>query len=78
MHLSLEFFPPKSEAGAQQLSETIRELSGLQPDFVSITCGAGGSAIDGTFALVRHIHETFQLTTVPHLTFFAAAPRLSR
>lgn len=69
MRLSFEFFPPKSDAGLRQLSDTARDLMGWQPDFVSVTCGAGGSAIDGTFATVRHLRETLGLTAVPHVTF---------
>lgn len=69
VRLSFEFFPPKNDAALRQLSETVRGLAALTPEFVSITCGAGGSSIDGTFAVVKHIREAFGLTTVPHITF---------
>ena len=41
--ISFEFFPPKSEEAATQLERTIAELSELEPAFVSVTWGAGGS-----------------------------------
>ncbi len=69
MHLSFEFFPPKSDAGLAQLTETARELAVWKPKFVSVTCGAGGSAIDGTFQVVKHIREQTGLAVVPHMTF---------
>jgi methylenetetrahydrofolate reductase (NADPH) len=74
LHLSFEFFPPKSEAAAAQLTDTVRDLAAWQPDFVSVTCGAGGSAIDGTFAVVKNIRENYGLTVAPHIAF----SRLSR
>src|SRR5206468_10699007 len=40
---SFEFFPPRTEAGFDALFETIRDLKPLDPDFVSVTWGAGGS-----------------------------------
>ena len=41
--ISFEFFPPKTEAGFQSLYQTIDELHPLQPTYVSVTYGAGGS-----------------------------------
>jgi methylenetetrahydrofolate reductase (NADPH) len=51
---SFEFFPPKTEAGAVNLARTIHDLKELQPDFVSVTYGAGGSTRDRTVDLVRY------------------------
>ena len=42
--LSFEFFPPATDAGAQKLLETHRALQALQPEYFSVTFGAGGSA----------------------------------
>ncbi|PAT38267.1 methylenetetrahydrofolate reductase [NAD(P)H] [Vandammella animalimorsus] len=53
--LSLEFFPPKTEAGAHKLRATRQALYPLQPQFCSVTYGAGGSTQAGTFAAVREI-----------------------
>ncbi|HVX32344.1 MAG TPA: methylenetetrahydrofolate reductase, partial [Solirubrobacterales bacterium] len=44
---SVEFSPPRSPEGEETLLETARQLRGLEPDFVSITYGAGGSTRDG-------------------------------
>ena len=50
---SVEFFPPKTKEATEQLFETARELRELEPDFVSVTYGAGGSTRDGTVEITR-------------------------
>jgi methylenetetrahydrofolate reductase (NADPH) len=50
------------------LRETIRLLSPLRPQYVSVTFGAGGSTRDGTFQTARHIKTTTGLEVVPHLS----------
>ena len=65
---SFEFFPPKSEHAADLLFETIRELDRLQPSFVSVTYGAGGSTRTLTRNLVLRIKDQTNLDTMPHLT----------
>ena len=69
MHLSFEFFPPKNDIGSAQFAETLRDASALQPDFVSITCGAGGSAVAGTFATVKYIRTHYPLSVIPHIAY---------
>jgi len=66
--LSFEFFPPKSEADSNILFENITQLEELQPSFVSVTYGAGGSTRQLTHDLVARINQTTQLAAVPHLT----------
>lgn len=66
--MSFEFFPPKSEQAAETLYQTIRTLEPLDPDFVSVTYGAGGTTRDLTNELVVRIKETTSLRPVPHLT----------
>jgi methylenetetrahydrofolate reductase (NADPH) len=66
--LSFEFFPPRNEVAAEDLYQSIRELSPLAPSFVSVTYGAGGSTREMTHALVLRIKETTQIPPVPHLT----------
>ena len=53
--LSFEFFPPKTPEGAEKLRGVRQKLYALQPEFCSVTFGAGGSTQDGTFATVRDI-----------------------
>lgn len=53
--LSLEFFPPKTPEGAEKLRLVRQQLYGLQPEFCSVTFGAGGSTQDGTLQTVQAI-----------------------
>ncbi len=65
---SFEFFPPKTAEGSEALFQTIRELEGLHPAFVSVTYGAGGSTRELTHDLVVRIKRDTSLDPVPHLT----------
>lgn len=66
--LSFEFFPPRSEKAAGTLFDTIRELEKLNPAFVSVTYGAGGSTRTLTHQLVLRILQETSIPAVPHLT----------
>ncbi len=65
---SFEFFPPKSDASAEQLFGHIARLENLKPSFVSVTYGAGGSGRQRTHDLVVRLRESTSLMPVPHLT----------
>lgn len=65
---SFEFFPPKTDAGFEKLYSTIKDLTPLDPAFVSITYGAGGSTRQKTHDLVMKLHKETELTVIPHLT----------
>jgi methylenetetrahydrofolate reductase (NADPH) len=65
---SFEFFPPKTEQASEELFRTIASLQELQPSFVSVTYGAGGSSRDLTHDLVVRIERETDLTAVSHLT----------
>ncbi|MFN3168749.1 MAG: methylenetetrahydrofolate reductase [NAD(P)H] [Phycisphaeraceae bacterium] len=65
---SFEFFPPKSEAAAESLYQSIAELKTLKPSFVSVTYGAGGSTRQRTHDLVIRVRKELEVTAVPHLT----------
>lgn len=67
--ISFEFFPPKTEDGDRNLlQKTIPALKQLQPDFCSVTYGAGGSTRDKTLMIVDRIHREHGLTAMAHLT----------
>jgi methylenetetrahydrofolate reductase (NADPH) len=66
--ISFEFFPPKTAADSNALFETIAKLEELQPSFVSVTYGAGGSTRQLTHDLVLRIKTTTSLEPIPHLT----------
>ncbi|WP_404301629.1 methylenetetrahydrofolate reductase [NAD(P)H] [Alicycliphilus denitrificans] len=53
--VSFEFFPPKTPEGAEKLRAVRQQLYAQQPQFCSVTYGAGGSTQEGTFAAVREI-----------------------
>ena len=65
---SFEFFPPKTDAASHDLFATIANLQLLQPSFVSVTYGAGGSTRERTHDLIVRIQRETDLTAVSHLT----------
>src|SRR3954454_10813879 len=65
---SFEFFPPKTDAASEELFVNIARLQPLQPSFVSVTYGAGGSTRDRTHDLIVRIQTETSLTAVSHLT----------
>jgi len=65
---SVEFFPPKHEAGWLSLGRTISELEHLAPDFVSVTYGAGGSTRTRTADLVSWVRRQTPIPPMAHLT----------
>lgn len=65
---SFEFFPPKTDDGVRQLFEAISALRELEPTFVSVTYGAGGSVRTRTVELVTRIRRELDIEPVAHLT----------
>jgi methylenetetrahydrofolate reductase (NADH) len=65
---SVEFFPPKTAEATEQLFATARELRELEPDFVSVTYGAGGSTREGTVEITKKLKEDLGLETMAHLS----------
>jgi methylenetetrahydrofolate reductase (NADPH) len=65
---SFEFFPPKDEAGEEQLWRAIEALEPYRPTFVSVTYGAGGSTRDKTVRVTGRIARETSMTPMAHLT----------
>lgn len=66
--ISLEFFPPQSLAGSFRLWDSVQTLSPLDPRFVSVTYGAGGTTRDLTREAVETLHKNTDLKVAAHLT----------
>jgi methylenetetrahydrofolate reductase (NADPH) len=70
---SFEFFPPKDEAGTEQLFRTVFELRRYEPSYVSVTWGAGGSTRRLTLELVARIKAEAGIESMAHLTCVGAS-----
>lgn len=71
--ISVEFFPPKDEAGGELIVETARRVRDeLSPDFVSITYGAGGTTRERTLRYARILKGEYGFEVMPHLTCVGA------
>lgn len=66
--VSFEFFPPKDDEGEEVLWRSIADLEPLEPTFVSVTYGAGGTSQDRTVRVTSRIAEETSLRAVGHLT----------
>ncbi len=69
---SFEFFPPKTPAGEQNLNDALVELRKLDPSFVSVTYGAGGSTGGKTIEIVKSLREEHGLEAMAHFTCVGA------
>lgn len=72
VRVSFEFFPPKTEQMEQTLWSCVQRLATLQPAFVSVTYGAGGTTRERTHATVVRIREQTRLEPAAHLTCVGA------
>jgi len=69
---SFEFFPPKTETGERNLYAALAELRTLEPSFVSVTYGAGGSTREKTIEIVKRIRDEYGLEAMAHFTCVGA------
>src|ERR1700690_3735351 len=65
---SFEFYPPKSDAGERVLGLALESLRQLDPDFVSVTYGAGGSSRGRTLELTKWIKQELGIEAMAHLS----------
>ena len=65
--ISCELFPPKQDAGLQQVLDVVRDISALKPDFMSVTYGAGGGTSQNTVRIATDIQE-HGISALAHLT----------
>lgn len=72
LKISFEFFPPKSPEMEDQLWQTVKALQPYQPDFVSVTYGAGGTTREPTLSTVKRLIEDTPMATASHLTCVGA------
>lgn len=71
--ISFEFFPPKTDRGKEKFRNTRRELAKLNPEFYSVTFGAGGSTREGTLEAVREIKAESSIDAVPHISCISSS-----
>lgn len=70
--LSLEFFPPRTEVGFEKLKGVIKDIGIFNPDYISVTYGAGGTTQERTLETVRYIQQYTEFTAAPHMTCIGA------
>ena len=68
MTLSLEVFPPKKDTAVEQVSQSVRAIAVLHPDFMSVTYGAGGGTSAYTVQLAQEIKAEYDVPSMAHLT----------
>ena len=67
--ISFEFFPPKNDAAIEKLfADTVPGLKSLDPAFISVTYGAGGSTRGTTTHIVQRLRDQCGIESMPHLT----------
>jgi methylenetetrahydrofolate reductase (NADPH) len=67
-HVSFEFFPPKTNQGRKQIYQSIAKLKSMNPDFFSVTYGAGGSTAERSLEIASALTNLAQVTCVAHIT----------
>ncbi len=74
--VSLEIFPPKKQEAFLNIGDLLKRLKSVSPEFISVTCGAGGSAAhrNKTIELASRIKNEFGIESMAHLTCIASTP----
>ena len=73
--ISLEIFPPKIDSPVETVFKTLDELKDINPDFISVTYGAGGKAKDRTVEIASKIKNEYQIESLAHLTCISATKK---
>lgn len=66
--VSFELFPPKNEVGVEQLIKTVQRLHTVDPEYFSVTYGAGGSTQNSTQDMVTRLKQQLQVDVTPHIS----------
>ena len=74
---SLEVFPPKPDVDVSVIYETLDEFRQMQPDFISVTYGAGGNTAENSFAIASYIQNQCGVEALAHLTCAAFPDKLT-
>ncbi|HMV77176.1 MAG TPA: methylenetetrahydrofolate reductase [NAD(P)H] [Leptospiraceae bacterium] len=69
---SFEFFPPKTDEGLKKLMNTVQDMKILNPGFISVTYGAGGSTKERTMDICQDIQSNFSIVSACHFTCVGA------
>lgn len=72
--VSFELYPARDEAAGQKLEKVIDNLAAVEPDFVSVTFGAGGSTREGSYNLVKKLKQEKGLEVVAYFTCYGLGP----
>jgi len=72
--VSMEFFPPRNEKMAESFPGIVDSLSGLNPDYLSVTFGAGGSTREGSYQTVKQLMIDRGLPTVAYIAGYGLSP----
>lgn len=68
IHISFEIFPPKTDAGFEKVLQATDKMAALNPDFISVTYGAGGGTSKNTAKIASHIKSDLGVESLAHLT----------
>lgn len=70
----MEFFPPRDESAADKFDGTVEKLADRNPDYMSVTFGAGGSNRDGSYQTVKKLLEEKELPSVAYIAGYGLGP----
>lgn len=70
--VSFEVFPPKTDANYETVEKAALGVAAIQPDYMSVTYGAGGSTRGNTVKIAKGIQDRYNVTTISHLTCIGA------